>query len=158
MVFLYPFFDGYLNSFLYGIGYLCERMISLRGDMSAENNEKHQNNEIYMVRMLLLVVVCIGLLPIQMRAQKNSYIIPGEVWKDTDGNPINAHGGGLLYHDGTYYWYGEYKKGKTILPDWATWECYRTDVTGVGCYSSKDLLNWKFEGHCASGSQRGPEP
>ena len=32
-----------------------------------------------MVRMLLLVVVCIGLLPIQMRAQKNSYIIPGEV-------------------------------------------------------------------------------
>lgn len=39
--FLYPFFDGYLNSFLYGIGYLCERMISLRGDMSAENNEKH---------------------------------------------------------------------------------------------------------------------
>ena len=81
-----------------------------------------------------------------MRAQKNSYIIPGEVWKDTDGNPINAHGGGLLYHDGTYYWYGEYKKGKTILPDWATWECYRTDVTGVGCYSSKDLLNWKFEG------------
>ena len=42
MVFLYPFFDGYLNSFLYGIGYLCERMISLRGDMSAENNEKHQ--------------------------------------------------------------------------------------------------------------------
>lgn len=68
-----------------------------------------------MVRMLLLVVVCIGLLPIQMRAQKNSYIIPGEVWKDTDGNPINAHGGGLLYHDGTYYWYGEYKKGKTIL-------------------------------------------
>ena len=32
------------------------------------------------------------------------------------------------------------------MPDWATWECYRTDVTGVGCYSSKDLLNWKFEG------------
>ena len=23
---------------------------------------------------------------------------------------------------------------------------YRTDVTGVSCYSSKDLLNWKFEG------------
>ena len=36
------FYDGYLKSFLYCIGYLCERMISLRGDMSAENNEKHQ--------------------------------------------------------------------------------------------------------------------
>lgn len=38
------------------------------------------------------------------------------------------------------------QKGGTILPEWATWECYRTDVTGVSCYSSKDLLNWKFEG------------
>lgn len=38
------------------------------------------------------------------------------------------------------------KKVKSILPEWATWECYRTDVTGVSCYSSKDLLNWKFEG------------
>ena len=65
-----------------------------------------------MVRMLLLVVVCIGLLPIQMRAQKNSYIIPGEVWKDTDGNPINAHGGGLLYHDGTYTGMENIKRAK----------------------------------------------
>ena len=79
------------------------------------------------------------LLPVSMQAQKNTAFIPGQVWNDMDGNPINAHGGGLLYHNGTYYWYGEYKKGKTILPDWATWECYRTDVTGVGCYSSKDL-------------------
>lgn len=89
-----------------------------------------------MTRLLLFIVVCLGLLPMPIQAQKNAAFIPGEVWKDTDGNPINAHGGGLLYHNGTYYWYGEYKKGKTILPDWATWECYRTDVTGVGCYSS----------------------
>ena len=76
----------------------------------------------------------------------NTKFIPKEVWNDTDGNPINAHGAGVLYHDGTYYMYGEYKVGETILPEWATWECYRTDVTGVSCYSSKDLLNWKFEG------------
>ena len=73
-------------------------------------------------------------------------IVSGEVWKDTEGNPVNAHGGGVLYHEGTYYWYGEYKIGKTVLPDWATWECFRTDVTGVSCYSSKDLSEWKFEG------------
>lgn len=73
-------------------------------------------------------------------------IVSGEVWKDTDGNPVNAHGGGILYHEGTYYWYGEYKIGQTVLPEWATWECYRTDVTGVSCYSSKDLSAWKFEG------------
>ena len=72
--------------------------------------------------------------------------MPGAVWNDTGGNPINAHGGGLLYHNGRYYWYGEYKQGETILPEWATWECYRTDVTGVGCYSSPDMVNWTFEG------------
>ena len=65
---------------------------------------------------------------------------PGALWTDDRGWPINAHGGGLLKYGGKYYWYGEYKVGETILPSWATWECYRTDVTGVSCYSSKDLL------------------
>lgn len=78
--------------------------------------------------------------------QKHKEFVPKAVWTDTEGNAINAHGGGIMYHNGRYYWYGEYKVGKTILPSWATWECYRTDVTGVSCYSSKDLLNWKFEG------------
>ena len=106
----------------------------------------NMNRHCRIIKCILSGVVCALLLPVSMQAQKNTAFIPGQVWNDTDGNPINAHGGGLLYHNGTYYWYGEYKKGKTILPDWATWECYRTDVTGVGCYSSKDLLNWKFEG------------
>ena len=68
-----------------------------------------------MAKLLLLFVICVGLLPVAVQAQENTEFIPGEVWKDTDGNPINAHGGGLLYHNGTYYWYGEYKKGKTVL-------------------------------------------
>ena len=78
-------------------------------------------------------------------------------WKDTDGNPINAHGGGILYHNGKYYWYGEYKKGETILPDWAKWECYRTDVTGVSCYSSPDMVNWTFEGIVLPAEKDNPE-
>lgn len=72
--------------------------------------------------------------------------VQGEKWLDTAGNPINAHGAGVLYHNGKYYLYGEYKKGETILPEWATWECYRTDVTGVSCYSSPDMATWTFEG------------
>ena len=43
-----------------------------------------------MTRLLLFIVVCLGLLPMPVQAQKNSAFIPGEVWKDTDGNPINA--------------------------------------------------------------------
>jgi beta-xylosidase len=70
---------------------------------------------------------------------------PGELWHDTDGNPINAHGGGMLFHNGVYYWYGEIKSGETSrIP--ASWENYRVKAGGVSCYSSKDLLNWKYEG------------
>ena len=33
----------------------------------------------------------------------------GEIWPDNNGEHINAHGGGVMYHDGTYYWFGENK-------------------------------------------------
>ncbi|MBN1804183.1 MAG: family 16 glycosylhydrolase [Sedimentisphaerales bacterium] len=63
---------------------------------------------------------------------------PGaEKWLDTDGIHINAHGGGFLYHDGIYYWFGEHKG--------AGRGSYSAQV-GVRCYSSKDLYNWKNEG------------
>ncbi|WP_159473154.1 glycoside hydrolase family 43 protein [Dyadobacter sp. 3J3] len=67
------------------------------------------------------------------------------VWKDTDGNFINAHGGGILYHQGVYYWFGEIKKGNTWLVPDRKRECYRVAASGISCYSSKDLKNWKFE-------------
>lgn len=70
----------------------------------------------------------------------------GTVWRNTAGNPINAHGGGIMYHNGVYYWYGEAKGDSTYLKeDVKTWECYRADAKGVSCYSSTDLINWKFE-------------
>lgn len=73
--------------------------------------------------------------------------LPGEVWHDTDGKPINAHGGGVLFHEGVYYWYGEAKSGRTYLPDCnKSWGGTRVDVTGVSCYSSANLLDWKNEG------------
>jgi hypothetical protein len=72
---------------------------------------------------------------------------PGEVWLDAAGQPINAHGGGMLFHKGTYYWYGENKAGRTWLPkSTKAWDGYRVDVTGIRCYSSKDLLRWQNEG------------
>jgi len=72
-------------------------------------------------------------------------IQPGEIFMDTNGNPINAHGGGILFHEGTYYWYGEMKQGETWRVPYLEWECYRCDAGGVNCYSSKDLVNWKHE-------------
>jgi len=46
--------------------------------------------------------------------QKKALTIkPGGIWTDTDSEPINAHGGGILYYGNTYYFYGEIKKGPT---------------------------------------------
>ena len=28
----------------------------------------------------------------------------GQPWLDTDGNVIDAHGAGIMEHEGTYYW------------------------------------------------------
>lgn len=62
---------------------------------------------------------------------------PGELWPDTAGVPINAHGGGFLFRNGTYYWFGEFK---TEGPGGN-----RANV-GISVYSSKDLYRWKNEG------------
>jgi hypothetical protein len=76
-----------------------------------------------------------------------SEFLPGEVWNDTDGHPINAHSGGILFHQGVYYWYGEAKSGRTVLPDCnKSWGGTRVDLTGVSCYSSTNLYSWKNEG------------
>lgn len=66
---------------------------------------------------------------------------------DTDGRPINAHGGGVLYHEGVYYWYGELKEGRTYLPGVNKhWGGTRVLAGGVSCYSSTNLCDWRNEG------------
>ncbi|HEY4322571.1 MAG TPA: glycoside hydrolase family 43 protein [Mucilaginibacter sp.] len=70
----------------------------------------------------------------------------GKEWHDSNENFINAHGAGILYHNGTYYLFGEIKKGKTWLVPGQDWEDYRVPAGGISCYSSKDLKSWKYEG------------
>ncbi|KAL3640342.1 hypothetical protein CASFOL_015310 [Castilleja foliolosa] len=74
------------------------------------------------------------------------YYYPGRIWLDTEGNPIQAHGGGILYDEKsrTYYWYGEYKDGPTYQAHING--AARVDIIGVGCYSSKDLWTWENVG------------
>lgn len=68
-------------------------------------------------------------------------IRPGEVWADTAGRPIQAHGGGILQDGDMFYWFGENKGGKT-----SGGFLNRIDVIGMSCYSSADLVHWKNEG------------
>jgi hypothetical protein len=61
----------------------------------------------------------------------------GGVWPDDRGVHINAHGGGLLRHDGAYYWFGEHKvEGRRG----------NTAQVGVHCYASEDLQSWTDRG------------
>ncbi|MBQ7981131.1 MAG: family 43 glycosylhydrolase, partial [Oscillospiraceae bacterium] len=60
---------------------------------------------------------------------------PGQVWLDTEGKRIHAHGGSVIYIDGVYYWYGENKEKST--PNSGIWHW------GVRCYKSMDLYNWE---------------
>lgn len=73
---------------------------------------------------------------------------PGEVWLDTAGKPIQAHGGSLIKVGDTFYWYGENKEfttGKTKVWTW-----------GIRCYSSKDLYNWDDLGLAIPPDQNDP--
>ncbi len=65
-------------------------------------------------------------------------IYPGQVWLDTNGNPIQAHGGSIFYEDRVFYWYGENKEH--TRPDNGIWHW------GVRCYRSTDLYNWEDMG------------
>ena len=82
-----------------------------------------------MIKTLFLLLMTI--VPLASWSE-NTCFHPGDIWPDTDGNHINAHGGGILKYNDTYYWFGEHKSD------------YTSDaLVGVTCYASKDLLNWR---------------
>ncbi|MDT0446700.1 chitobiase/beta-hexosaminidase C-terminal domain-containing protein [Streptomyces johnsoniae] len=58
----------------------------------------------------------------------------GQTWLDTDGNAIQAHGGGFLKVGDTYYWVGENKAHGSAA------------FGGVNLYKSTDLENWENAG------------
>ena len=72
------------------------------------------------------------ILPLSLTAQE---LVNGQLWKDTEGKHINAHGGNIIKYGDTYYWYGEHRPYTGF-----------TTERGVSVYSSKDMRNWKNEG------------
>ena len=44
-----------------------------------------------------------------------TWIVPGAVWKDTAGNTIDAHGGGIVLRSGTFYWTGQSASNSMLL-------------------------------------------
>ena len=87
-----------------------------------------------------LALCCMALLLSTLtQAQEH---VNGQLWMDTDGKHINAHGGNIIQYNNTYYWYGEnrpYSGGST--------------EAGISVYSSVDLKTWKNEGVALATSQ-----
>ena len=81
---------------------------------------------------------------------KYTSIRPGQIWLDTEGKRIHAHGGSIMYVDGKYYWYGENKE-KTLPYRQGVWHY------GMKIYSSDDLYNWKDKGFVCVPEENDPE-
>jgi len=80
------------------------------------------------------IAVAIGLLATTTLLFAGPPVVrPGEAWLDNRGQQIQAHGGGILRWRGEYYWFGE-DRAKGNDPE----------KRFVSCYSSRDLVHWKF--------------
>jgi len=83
------------------------------------------------MKFLLIAVLCLGGIGcVPVRA---ALIRPGAPWRDDRGLPIQAHGGGIIRVGDIYYWFGE-DRGRNNL----------SERRYVGCYSSRNLVDWKF--------------
>ncbi|MFJ7175060.1 RICIN domain-containing protein [Streptomyces massasporeus] len=64
-------------------------------------------------------------------------ITNGTQFTDTSGNPVHAHGGGVLKVGSYYYWFGEHRNADNTF-------------RYVDAYRSSDLKNWEFRNHVLS--------
>src|SRR5436190_23988043 len=85
------------------------------------------------LKYVLFVVTLI--FSVRVAVCQQNIIKPGALWPDNRGKHIQAHGGGIIKVGKMYYWYGQ--------------DCSQgldSNYQYVSCYSSKDLVNWKFRG------------
>jgi hypothetical protein len=83
------------------------------------------------------VVLAAALVAAAFYARADDTFRPGALWPDDKGVHINAHGGGILEHQGVYYWFGEHK---------VAGEAGNKAQVGVHVYSSRNLTDWRDEG------------
>jgi hypothetical protein len=81
-----------------------------------------------------LILALLIILPgISQSQTKNSAIHSGIALFDQYNKEVNAHGACIVKEGNLYYLFGEYKSDTANV------------FTGFSCYSSTDLMNWKFE-------------
>ena len=90
---------------------------------------------LFIVQSLLLVTLGVSAQPAVRPQHGQDALVNGQLWLDTDGEHINAHGGNILLHEGIYYWYGEHRPYRGF-----------TTEKGIAVYSSADLKHWTNRG------------
>lgn len=86
------------------------------------------------MKFLFLVLLFLGGMGSACPAQeKNTVVCNGVPWFDDRGDIVNAHGACIVEDGGRYYLFGEWKSDESNA------------FLGFSCYSSDDLVNWKFE-------------
>ncbi len=85
---------------------------------------------------LRAAILLITIIPPAMLVASEPVVRPGGQWLDNRGQMIQAHGGGILQWKNVYYWFGE-DRAPSNDPD----------KRYVSCYSSRDLVHWKFRNH-----------
>lgn len=97
------------------------------------------------------LAAALGLLTLSASASLQS-INNDAWWKDQNGNPIYAQGGGINKFGSTYYMYGveyggahTYYNSGTVNSD--------TSFKNITCYSSTDLVHWTFRSVAANSTQ-----
>lgn len=86
--------------------------------------------KIHSTIILVFFIICCSAISGQ---ETDRGINSGVAWFDQNNNEVNAHGVCVVKEGDTYYLFGEYKSD-TI-----------NAFSGFGCYSSTDLIDWKFE-------------
>ena len=87
---------------------------------------------LFRISACALAFAC-GLGTLLAQSSQPAAVHPGDVWLDNRGQPIEAHGGGVIRYKGTFFWFGE---DRTPSNDPAK--------RYVACYSSPDLVHWTF--------------
>lgn len=83
--------------------------------------------------LLLSLFALLGSCATATTKEPQPAIVSGIAWFDQNNNEVNAHGTCIVKEGDLYYMFGEHKSDTSNA------------FTGFGCYSSADLINWKFE-------------
>ena len=98
--------------------------------------------------MLAAILLSALIVPGLVSAETVRALVNGAAeWKDTAGQPINCHCGGILVDGDTDWWYGEHRDATR-----AGHQCH----TGIRCYSF--VRRWREAFEVIEATARAPSP